>query len=193
MPEHVTLGPPAAPADPPAPNPPAWLRQKLLDPNEQVIWWQGPTEGRWQEWFKNQEGWLVPLTILGFFVFPLIGLFRGPGGFVVGSLLAIGLIAAVQFVVGPADKHKWLVLTNRRLFTVLGRKKTDEFDLALLRQLLASAAPPAMPSNDQVFDLGKLGLPEGAAQGKSEGVTDLASVLAMAKLVQQMGGVRRAE
>jgi len=89
----------------------------------------------------------------------------------------------LALIAGAGDKYRWQILTDRRLFVVVGRKKTEEFDLALLRKLLGPVGSDGgQPASEQVIDLSKVG----AIGGSSQGVTDLASVLAMAKLAQQI-------
>jgi hypothetical protein len=181
MSEHVTTEAPP-PAVPPVP---AWLRRRFLDPGEPVAWWQGPKERGWKAWLKDHEGPLFIPVYLSFFVCTLAGMPFGPAGFVLGVGLSLCLIAAFVTVVGNSEKHKWIVITDRRLFVVTGRKKTEEFDLALLRRLLGTLrSPPATPASKHVLDLGKVG----TRNEPSQNVTDLASVLAMAKLMQQVQG-----
>jgi hypothetical protein len=183
MSEHVTLDAPAP--SPPLPPPPGWLRRKFLDPNEQVIWWQGPTLRPWRAWFETHQDRLFLAAWGATFLLPNAIWFVGPGGAFFGACFGVGLLMAVALIAGAGDKFRWQILTDRRLLVVVGQKKTEEFDLALLRQLLGSAgAAGALPASEQVIDLSKVG----AIGGSSQGVTDLASVLAMAKLMQQVQG-----
>jgi hypothetical protein len=192
MSEHVTLVAPAAPPSPPLPALPDWLRRLFLDPNEQIIWWQGPTLRPWREWFQTHQDRMMMASFGVTMLLPLVGLFIGPAGFFFGGCFGVGLLVTVALIGGSGDKYRWQVLTNRRLFVVVGRKKTEEFDLALLRQILSSmGSAGSQPASEQVFDLGKVGASAGAATGPSHGVTDLASVLAMAKLVQQVQGASK--
>jgi len=185
--EHVTLNAPAAPTLPAPAAPPNWLRKTFLDPAEHVVWWQGPPLAAWREWFLTHHDRLIMAAFGCTFLFPIVGMFLGPAGFFFGGCLGVVLLTTVSLSGGPTDKYRWQILTNRRLFVVVGRKKTEEFDLALLRQLLGSmGSAGALPANEQVIDLGKLGASGSAAKGSSQNVTDLASVLAMAKLVQQV-------
>jgi len=185
MSEHVTI---QAPPPTAAPVVPDWLRQRFLAPGEPVVWWQGPTEGRWQEWIKNNEQPVMLGAVLCGTGCTLGGMLLGAITFLLGFVLCVGLLLTATFILTSAEKHKWQVITDRRLFVVTGRKKTEEFDLALLRQLLgAIGTPAASPASEQVIDLGKVG----AIGGSSQSVTDLASVLAMAKLLQQVQGASK--
>jgi hypothetical protein len=189
MSEHVTLGP----TPPPAASLPDWMRVKVLQLGEQVVWWEGPTEAAWQRWCKTFE---MPLTLLGMgcaAAFPLLGTNLGPPGFFIGGLLGFGVLVGLVLAAGSADRLKWHVLTDRRLLIVTGRNKTEEFDLAMLRRLMAALgtapAPAGATATDPRFDFTKLG----QIQAASTGVTDLNSILALVRLAQQMKGVQLPE
>jgi hypothetical protein len=180
MTEHVTLD---APAAPPSPAAPGWLRRTFLAADERVVWWRGPTLRPWRAWFEEHQDRLFVTAFLATFLLPIAGRFAGPGTFFFSACAGVGLLTTMSLIAGAGDKYRWQILTDRRLLVVVGRKKTEEFDLVLLRQLLAKAETDgARPPSEQVIDLSKVG----AVGGPSKNVTDLASLLAMAKLAQQI-------
>jgi hypothetical protein len=193
MSEHVTPGPLPVPTASAAGDPPAWLRQQFLTAEEQVVWWQGPKVGRWEEWCINHQPTIALVSFGSAFALLVTGIVLDtPVWYGLGLLLGWGLLLANILITGSANSQRWQVVTTQRLLIIVGRKKSEEFDLGLLRRILASmGSTDGLPADDRVLG-SKFGAVEGE-KGPVEGITDLGAVLAMARLVQQMQGVRRGE
>jgi hypothetical protein len=153
--------------------------KRFLHPDEKVLWWIGPRETPWQEWVGDHVPVLFGIGFTGFFVLPFLGmglcylLHLPPGaGFFFGGILGGASMTLGGALAGPAEKRTWHVITTGRLLVIQGRKKTQDHDLAFLRRFLAT-----LPANAE------------SAPRQSEGITDLASILAMARSLEQMQAI----
>jgi hypothetical protein len=176
MSEHVTLEPPPPAWEPPPPLP-AWLARRFLEPEEQLLWWQGPPEGKGLERLLDDK---VLLTA-GFavLVFVLAGLALGPLGLFSAGILGLGVLVVSLRVSEKLERRTWDVLTDRRLFTVTGRTKVREYDLVDLLLLAEGLLPDKPPEA-----LSKAGpIAHGA---KVDAITDLESIRAMARLLARI-------
>src|SRR5262245_51691120 len=147
-------------------------------------------------WLKTREDRLFMGAFACFFLFPLLGAglavllgaADGGPGFFVGGLLGMGGVIAAGIVAGVGDKHVFHVLTGRRLLVIKGRKLAEEFDLDLLRRLLAvsdAARPAAAPADEHILDPSKV---RPLLPPPSQGVTEMEPILRMLRAFGQVQG-----
>jgi hypothetical protein len=153
------------------------LVREFLEPEEQILWWQGPPERDGLEKVLDHEA--VMLVCFGVIVFVLAGLALGPLGVFSGAVLGIGVLVIALRVIEKAERRTWDVLTDRRLFTVTGRTKIREYDLAQLLLLTEGPSP-----DGPAVDLSKVGPIDMGAKG--DAITDLESIRAMARALAQI-------
>jgi hypothetical protein len=183
MSEQITLEAPQPGWESPPPLP-GWLSRRFLEPEEQVLWWQGPPEREGPGRFLDDD--LLLIARIGAVVFLVAALSLGSFGVFVGGLLGtLVLVVGLRMIEGD-EQRIWNVLTDRRLFTITGRSKTQEYTLAQLLLLAEGNRPDGSRGwpEDRVHDLGQVG-PSGAG-AKGEGITNLESILAMARMMAQI-------
>jgi hypothetical protein len=183
---------PAAPADPPAP---AWLLARFLKPGENVVWSRGPPLGPWREWALERYPGLGFVLVGGGIVIPLAGAgiaylcnaHTGVAGFLI-AMLPLGAMAAAASTWTEAERYVCHALTDRRLLVITRLNKVEQFDVDLLRRLLAAcdaARPAGAPPDEHLLDVSKV---RPLLAPRSEGVTEIEPILRMLRAFGQLQG-----
>src|SRR5262245_39038059 len=166
-----------------APAPP-WLLARFLQPGENVVWSRGPRLGPWREWALKRHPGLSAVLVGGGLVIPLVGIgiaylcdaHRGVAGLLI-ALLPMGAMAAFGSLWNEAGRYVCHALTDRRLLVIRGLTKVEQFDLDLLRRLLAACdarRPAGVPPDEHLLDVSKVRPLLGP---QSKGVTEIEPTL----------------